>query len=256
MIFKYGSYSHDNGECSVRVSVEGIMDKFNRRMGDRIEYTILGIKSVATESDPAVTQANLTAALAALTAAYNVDYQDFGLYLENGSTMSRHVVANSETFGGVKVVRGPTFLTPEWGGRAEYLNSRMYFIVLRCEIRVGEGLWSWDQKLTIRGNGAPLWRYSPRMVGDPEPQTLQTSTSFFYVQEGTAVGRKEYPVPEDPLFPGITHGEQQLIVYESPKDIVVGSDPEMFATSWRYVMEATVSQGFSAFTVPSPGALL
>jgi len=255
MIFKYGSYSHDSCETLVRVSVDAIMDKFNRRMGEQIEYTIIGIKKVADEATEDATKASLTAALQDLTDAYNVDYEDFGLYHPDGTTPTRHIVLNSETFGGVKVIKPPTFMNPQWGGRTEYLNSRMYYIVLRAEIRVGEGLYSWDQKLTIKGTGGPKWRYSPREVGDPEYQTLQTATSFWYIQEGTAVGRKEYVAPDDPLFPGIEHGEDRIVVYESPKDIVYGSDPEMFVTSWRYMMEATSSQGFVSHDIPSIGTL-
>lgn len=255
MIFKYGSYSHDSGECLVRVSVDAIMDKFMRRMGEQIEFTIIGIKKVDDEATPALTQAALTTALQDLTDAYDVDYQDFGLYLADGTTATRHIVNNSETFGGTKVVKPPTFLNPQWGGRTEYLNSRMYYVVLRAEIRVGEGLYAWDQKITIKGTGGSKWRYSPRITGAPEAQTLQTATSFWYIQEGSAVGRKEYVAPDDPLFPTIEHGEERIWTFESPKDIRYGSDPEMFVSSWRYMMEATVAQGFSAFQIPGIGAL-
>jgi hypothetical protein len=224
-------------------------------MGEQIEYTIIGIKKVADAGSPAATQAALTSALDALIDAYNVDYQNFGLYLADGTTPTRHVVLNDETFGGVKVVKPPTFMNPQWGGRTEYLNSRMYYIVLRAEIRVGEGLYAWDQKITIKGTGGPKWRYSPRLVGSPEAQVLQTATSFWYIQEGSAVGRKDYVQPDAPLFPGIEHEEERIITYESPKDIVYGDDPEMFVTSWRYMMEATTDQGFTSHDIPSIGLL-
>lgn len=256
MIFKYGSYSHDQNEVLVRVSVDAIMDKFMRRMGEQIEFTIIGVKKVSDGATPALTQAALTTALQGLTDAYNVDYQDFGLYLDDGTTATRHIVTNAETFGGVKVVKPPTFMNPPWGGRTEYLNSRMYYVVLRAEIRVGEGLYAWDQKITIKGTGGSKWRYSPREVGSPEAQTLQTATSFWYIQEGSAVGRKEYVAPDDPLFSGIEHEEERIITYESPKDIRVDSDPEMFVTSWRYMMEATTDAGFTAFDVPTVDTLL
>lgn len=255
MIFKYGSYSHDQDEVLVRVSVDAIMDKFMRRMGEQIEFTIIGVKKVSDGATPALTQASLTTALQSLTDAYNVDYQDFGLYLNDGTTATRHKVLNAETFGGVKVVKPPTFMNPPWGGRTEYLNSRMYYVVLRAEIRVGTGLYAWDQKITIKGTGGAKWRYSPREVGDPEAQTLQTSTSFWYIQEGSAVGREGYVLPDDPLFPGIEHEEERILVYESPKDIRVGNDPEMFVCSWRYMMEATTDQGFTAHEVPTVEAL-
>jgi hypothetical protein len=42
----------------------------------------------------------------------------------------------------------------------------------------------------------------------------------------------------------------RVYTFETAKDIVVGG-AEMFATSWKYFMEATTSQGFNAFMLPS-----
>lgn len=259
MIFKYGTYAHDQDEVLVRVSTEAVFDRFQRRMADRHEYTIIGMKKVTDQATPALTQASLTTALNSLIAAYADDYKDFGLYLNDGTTPTAHVIQNSDTFGGVKVVKSPSFLNPEWGGRTEYLNSRMYYLVLRAEIRYGAGLYDWDQRLVIRGTGAPKWRYSPQEFGPPQAQTLQTHTSFWYIQEGHAVGRDEYLAPPSPLFPGIEHGEMRVVAYDSPKEITVGNSgtqAEMYTTSWKYFMEAVVSQGFSAFVLPDVDALV
>jgi hypothetical protein len=256
MIFKYGSYAHDQDEVMVRTSIQGIFDKFSRRMGDVIEYTIIGVKQVADNADPEVTKANLTAALQALTDAYDEDYQDFGLYHDDGSTPTRHVVENDETFGGVKVVAAPAFLNGPWTGRIEYTNRRTYAIVLRAEIRVGEGQYSWNERLTIRGTGGPKWRYSPTEVGYPQIQTLQTATTFWYVQEGDNVGRLDWEPPADPLFPIIEHGEMRVRTFDSPRDIVPPTlaNPlgrEMFPTSWKYFMEASLDQGLNPFDLPT-----
>ncbi len=250
MIFKYGSYSHDQDEVMLRITSQGIFDKFQRRMGDVHEWTILGVKKVASDPDPEVTKANLTTALDALIDAYNVDYEDAGLYLNDGTTLTRHAVTNSECFGGVKVVQPPSFLNGPWTGRVEYLDRRTYIIVLRFEIRVGDGYYSYRERIRIKGTGAAKWRYSPQMVGDAQAQTLQTATTFWYIQEGEAVGREDFVAPNDALFPSIVHGEMTEFEYTSAEDIVVGG-AEMYGTKWKYFMEATTSQGFSAFDVPS-----
>jgi hypothetical protein len=249
MIFQYGAYSHDADEVMVRTSVQWIVDKFNRRMGEVIEYTIIGVKKVADDPDPEVTKQNLTDALFDLTEAYNVDYQDFGMYHDDGVTPTRHIVFNEETFGGTKVVTPPSFINGPWGGRVEYTNTRTFFLVLRAEIRVGDGLYSLKQKLTVKGTGGLKWRYSPKISGSPDAQILQTATSFWYIQEGEAIGRTTFPVPADLLYPSIEHGEMRTIEYTDAQDIVVGG-AEMYGTSWSYAMEATVAQGFSAFVVP------
>ena len=252
MIFQYGGYSHDQDEVMVRTSVQGIFDKFNRRMGAMVEYTIVGVKQVPDDPDPEVTQSNLTSALEALADAYSMDYQNFGLYQDGGGP-TQHTVLNIDTFGGTKVVVPPSFMNGPWTGRIEYLNRRMYYLVLRAEFRVGSGLYSWNERITIKGTGGPLWRYSPREAGEPQGQVLQTATSFWYVQEGENVGRLDWEPPADPLYPSIEHGEMRVRTFETAKDVVVGG-AEMFGTSWKYFMEAVTSQGFSAFVLPSINA--
>lgn len=250
MIFKWGSYAHDPDTTMVRVSVQGIFDKFNRRMGDDIEYTIIGWLEGTPDADPEVTRASLTTKIEAFKTAYNSDYEDFGLYLDDGTTATAHTVLNSETFGGTKVM-SYGFTNGPWTGRIEYLNRRTFYVVLRAQIRVGSGLYSWKERLTIRGTGAAKWRYSPKISGAPDAQTLQTHTSFWYVQEGQAVGREDWPAPADPLFPSIEHGEMRVRTFETADDIVV-DNAEMYGTTWQYFMEATTDQGFSAFIQPEP----
>ena len=255
MIFSYGTYTHDQDEVMVRTSSQWIVDGFHRRMGEIIEYTIIGVKKVADDPDPAVTQANLTDALFDLSESYNLDNQDIELLQDDGGP-TRHVLYNEDTFGGIKVVVPPSFMNGPWGGRVEYTNCRTYYIVLRAEIRVGDGLFSLKQKLTVRGTGGPKWRYSPKLVGEPDGQVLQTATSFWYIQEGEAIGRTTLPIPADVLFPTIEHGEMRLIEYTDAADIRVGeteNQMEMYGTSWKYMMEATAAQGFSAFVVPTVG---
>lgn len=258
MIFRYGSYTHDQDEVMVRTSSQWLVDGFNRRMGEVIEYTIIGVKRVADDPDPAVTQAALTDALYDLTEAYNFDYKDIELLQDDGSTPTRHVLYNEDTFGGIKVVVPPSFMNGPWGGRVEYSNCRTYYIVIRAEIRVGDGLFSLKQKLTVRGTGGPKWRYSPKLVGSPDGQVLQTATSFWYIQEGEAIGRSDFPVPADVLYPGIEHQEMRLVEYTDAADIVVGksgNDAEMFGTAWKYMMETVSSEAFSAFVVPTVSEL-
>lgn len=257
MIFKYGSYSHAQDEVMVRTSETAILDKYMRRMGAVTEYTIFGVKIVPDNvAGPAATQADLTAALDAMVTAYELDYQDCGLYLNDGTTPTEHVVENADTFGGVKVVSPPSFINGPWTGRIEYLNRRTYFLVIRFEKRVGSGLYDWDERITIKGTGGEKWRYSPQETGSPQRQGLQALTTFQYVQEGSCIGRQDWEPPSEPLFPLIEHGELRVRVFESAKDKVYDGTElkqEMFGTSWRYVMETHVTHEFNAFVVPTIG---
>jgi len=244
MIFKYGSYAHEQAEVGVRAEYTSIFDTFRRRMGEKIRFTIIGVKR-------ADTQAALITKLNALFTAYMEDYKDFGLYLDDGVTPTNMVVSNAATFGGVKVVVPPSMINGPWSGRPEFANQKTYYFVLEAETRVGEGIYAWKQRLVVKGTGGPKWRYSPRQVGDPQVQTLQTNTSFWYIQTGANIGRKDYYPAEAPLFPSIEHGEMREVGYDSAREIRYPGEAELFGTDWKYFMEATVSQGFTSFLLPT-----
>lgn len=242
MILKWGSYAHAQDEVGIRIEKRSIFDTFNRRMGMIHEWTIIG-------AIHANSQSALTTALSSLETAYDSDYLNLILYLNDGTTATQHQLLNSATFGGTKVI-GFGYIDGPWKMRCEYANRRTFWIKIRGEIRTGTGHWAWHEKMSVKGTGGTKWRYMPRLSGAPIAQTLQTDTPFYYVQEGSAVGREAYIAAPGPVYPGIEHVEMREIAYHTPKDIRVG-DNEMYLTTWRYVMEATTDQGFSAFTIPT-----
>lgn len=241
---KYGDHWHATSEVGIRWETQWLFDTFRRRHGERLRVTIIGVLR-------ADSQAQLTTKMQELRDGYNEDYKDFTLYLDDDTTPTNHQILNADTFGGVKVVAGPSYINGPWSGRPEYANQRTYYIVLQAERRYGTGLYAWKERLVIRGTGGPKWRYSPQIVGDAQLQILQTNTTFHYIQEGVAIGHDDYPVPPNPLFPGIEHQDERVITFETPQEIVYGSAPRMPSSQWKYVMEAIVSQGFSAFTLPT-----
>lgn len=248
MRFVYNGYDHGESGVGIRMEYQGIFDSFKRRMGDKIR--IVGVGVIRED-----TQAALTAAITALMTAYEEDYGDCTLF-DNDGAETAHKIVNSNTYGGVKVVQPPTFINGPWSGQPEYANQRTYTFILQAETRTGFGVAAWKERLIIKGTGAPKWRYSPQITGDPQLQILQTNTSFWYIQEGRAVGHDEYVAPPGPLFPDAEHGDMREVTYETPSDIVYDKDSEsligrMPTTQWKYVMEATVSQGFTAFLLPS-----
>lgn len=242
---KYGTYWHDRNELAVRMEYRAKFDTFQRRIGEDIRVTIIGRKK-------ANSQAALTTALNNLFNAYQSDYLDFVLYLDDDVTPTNRILINSGTFGGVKVIAGPNMLDGKgiWGQRPDYAGQAAYYIVLGASTRVGSGQYAYQERLLIKGTGAAKWRYSPQITGAPQSQILQDQTSFWYIQEGSAVGRDAYLSPNAPLYPGIEHADMREIIYESPRDIVVG-DQELFGTRWKYFMEATTAQGFSSFVIPT-----
>lgn len=243
MLFKYGSYSHQQNSVALRITLISTFDRFRRRMGATQRWDLVGVVRGTSQSD-------LTTKLGALETAYDSDYQDWTLCLDDGSTPSVHVVTSAGTFGGTKVLSGVNYLNGPWSGRPEYANQRTFTVSLGMETRVGTGYYSWKEKLTIRGTGGPRWRFSPSIDAVPLAQTLQLYTSFHLIQEGTLLAREDWYAPQTPVEPSWEHQELREVSYETADDIVVG-DQEMFRTSWRYVMELNAYAGFSSLTVPS-----
>jgi hypothetical protein len=253
-ILRWGSYQHDQDEVGVRIQYRAVMDEFGRRMADIHTWHILGAKHVPIESTHEATQANVTSALTSLEMAYLQDYQNLQLFLNNGAP-TRHNMFNFQMFGGTHVMAFG-YMDGPWKMRTEYANMRTFYAIVQGEERYGSGLYSWNEKLTIKGTGGPKFLYMPQMVGPPIPQIVQTDTTFYYIQEGRAVGRKAYIIPPDPLYPGIEHLDQRVITYGTPLEYrfnkAAGTfDKEKFVTQWRYVMEATSAQGFESFPDPN-----
>lgn len=245
MRWVYNGYQHDISENAVRAEYTAIFDNFKRRIGEKIRFTVLGVKRADTQND-------LDAALTSLILAYNNDYGDCTLFMDDGS-QSVIRLNNSDTFGGVKVVVPPSFINGVWSGRPEFARQKTYYLVLEAETRLPAVYYGWKSRLVVKGTGGPKWRYSPQIAGDPQYQGLQTSTSFWYIQQGSSIGRLDYTNADPPLFPTIEHQEMRELVYDSAQQIRVtnsGIEAELLPREWKYFMEATTSQGFTSFLIP------
>ena len=241
MKLTWGSYDHDDDSVGVKIRYQSTFDKFGRRIGEVQEWHIIGA-IIGTD------QADLKTKLASLEQAYNTDYKNLILYHNDGTTQSQHKLTNNTTFGGTHVhffgyIEGP------WKMQLEYANRRTFHIVIRGETRVGTGLYAWQERLIIKGTGGQKFRYMPSLNAVPELQVLQQSTTFFYVQKGSAIGRKGYPIIPTAVFPKIEHLEQRKVIKDTPKDIRVNG-AELYLIQWEYVMEATTLQSLSNFTLP------
>jgi len=247
MILKWGSYAHAQDEVGIRIHRRVIRDTFGRRMGAVHDWHIIGAVH-------GTSQADLTTKLAALEAAYDDDYLDLILFLNDGSTETAHKLVTANTFGGTHKT-GFGYMDGPWKMQLEYANRRTFWITVRAEFRTGTGTYAWKERVRIKGTGGEKFRYMPRLIGVPIAQTLQTATSFYYIQEGSAIGRQAFIVPPGPLYPSIEHEDEREIGYYTPEDLKwdgTALDKEMYLTTWRYVMEATTDQNFSAFVVPNP----
>jgi hypothetical protein len=228
MYLKYGNYQHAANEVSVVISRQGIFSDGGIPRGVRERWDIQGRLQAAD-------QASLTAAINALTAAYSLQAQDVGFFLDGGQPTS-HVISAATTNGGVRVVVPPSF--PEGKG-AEYSTFRSYTIALEAERLDGQAtLLNWTETLRFRGGG-PQFAFLEPINGSPQKQLLKQATTFHATQSGEALGYLSYPLPATPIWPDAEHVNQREVHYELPKRSGRPGSPTytQFKIGWSYQFE-------------------
>ena len=217
MILTYGNYSHPNGTCAVVTSsntvftASGIPAMTTTRVG--IEGNLLADSSLSTA---AALTADLTTKIQALEAAYKQVGVDLILTDENG-TLTAHVIRNSETLGGIRVIEPPHY---PYGSGAEYANYRRFRVGLEADILPTGGnqpiYLMFQETLTLSGGG-PEYAWTAPIIGMPQRQIVRQQITYRAVQSGFAVGFRQRPTPPLPLWPNalaqspdITYGSPQI----------------------------------------------
>ncbi len=130
------------------------------------------------------------------------------------------------------------------GDAAELVNTRTFAIKLRAVYDAanepgGDDLVSWQESITIEGNGGPL------IVGVHEMPGVQTAggpivyeicprTIQGYIQQGMAVGYSTYPTPPGPVNPEGHFGHKQRITRISGRS--AGNGIRLYGVRWYYSM--------------------
>jgi len=187
---KYGSFSLLGYEASLSVRVEAVRSSLGFNTTRMVRFDIDG-ELVNTD------QYAVTTRLSAIQSAFNIDYQDIGLYHDNNSP-TVHVLANGgDNLTGNKVLYAEYPQTKD----GEYVTGRKFKIGIGAEIYASEtNILEYKDTITYKGNGGPVWKwidnpwwgYYPVMVA---PRSLQTIT-----HEGYVVGMLGYELPPTPFF--------------------------------------------------------
>ena len=228
MILAYGDYRHALGETAVIISREGVFAPSGEQLAVREHWRIEGALQAATS-------ALLTQAIQALVDAYSQSGLNLTLYLPDGTTPSAHRIVSSQTLGGTRVVRPPSF--PQGKG-AEYTTYRGYSIEIEAEIPTtnsSSALLFWDEVLTFSGGG-PRWTYLATLTGTPILQTLQQATPYRVTQVGRAIGYSSYPTPASPIWPLALHADESTITRKLPRR-AAGGEPARdveYEVTWSY----------------------
>jgi hypothetical protein len=226
MYLKYGSYTHAQNEPAVQISKRAVFSPRGYRQSVRETWRIVGVLHAAS-------QAALTAALAGLRSAYNVNGLDLGLYLDDQTTLTDHALISAAALGGTRVAA----LDFPTGQGAEYSTFRSYSIAVEADFPdASNNLLDFSETLSFEGTGGPRVIFLDTLEGLPQPQLAQQRTTYRARQQGRAVGLASYPPVAAPLWPAAEMQQERRLVIRAPKR-VAGNLTE-FVVEWTYVFES------------------
>src|SRR5258708_7262737 len=184
MYLRYGPYTHAQNEPAVQIGKRAIFSPRGLRQAVRETWRIVGVLHAA--SQPA-----LTAAIAGLRAAYNVNGYDLGLYLDDQTTLTDHVMTSTAALGGTRV----TALDFPTGSGAEYSTFRSYSITVEADFPdTSNNLLDFSETLSFAGSGGPRIGFFSPLPGVAPPQNARPPAAH----PGRPAGRGARPWPVSP----------------------------------------------------------
>lgn len=165
--------------------------------------------------------------------------------LQTDGTATRFILGETGSFGGCKVLDGPTFTLED--GKAHYCTGLPFTVAMEAEYPVlGAQLVAFQETITRVGTGGPRRVTIELDNAFPAEQIVSQATPVVVVQTGEAIGFATYPVFPDPIFPtqvDLPDGYQTTV--GSPR--VDGGAYVDFPIRWNYRM--TLPQ---TVTIPYP----
>lgn len=226
--FTYGAYQHPNAEVNLaKMSIAYRMSPRGRRM-ERVDTMHL-FGQFCEDST-----AEVMARIDELINAYSFDYNDAGLYLDDG-TATRHKLVNTDSISGVRV------LHRSWDGSPEELaTTRTFDIVLQATYPDNETqLLEWNETVETVGTGGPRFDVVDTYFG-PYAQLVAQSTAQRIVQSGSAVGYTAYVDFPAPLYPANEHLDRRTLTRGSGKQR--GLIATHFPCRWNYFFSLAAPQ--------------
>lgn len=226
MYVQYGAYKHASGEVAIQpIGRNAFRNEAGVVYGFTERWKLSGFLQTAT---PAL----MTVAIAALEAAYSKQFQNLGLFNDDGSPTA-HGILSANTRGGVQVVGPPSY--PQGFG-AEYSTFRSYEIILEWDrIFPGTGLIAFTESIHYSGGG-PLNLHMETLNTPPQKQLVKQFTTFRAVQRGMAIGEFSYPFAPPPIWPGDLEKALPELDVTAPKRF--GVNFAEYGLQWAYYFAA------------------
>jgi len=228
VIFKFGNYSHRVDSTGTQFECTPIMDFRQEAWALTyrwpIEFRLINAGQSSKDMDSAITT---------LENAYKQTATSAALLHDDG-TPTVHSLSASNTIGGIRVVKPPSYMKYQNG---EYVTYRTGSIVLEAMVKLTDDAYriiDFSESIDMEGGGPEFAHLQPN-VGFAVKQQTRTATKFIATQSGRIVHLGAYgPVPP-PLWPSAQMRPVKLRA-ESPK--YVGDVAHSFPTSYTYQFEA------------------
>ncbi|WP_437187866.1 hypothetical protein SH668x_001277 [Planctomicrobium sp. SH668] len=233
MIFKYGSYTHERKEVTVKVSSEVVRTPRDVAYGMNVRIDVSG--SIFGDSQSALIQN-----IQALIAAYAFDGQDVSLTFNDGTPTPDLTIRNIDTIGGVRVLSIPTL---DVRNLAEYSTYWDYSISLEATIKsgavqMGNWLWEFDESIEVIGLGGPTFTHVPLKWFRWQKQRNRSNSLCRATQSGTITGLGGY-LPNllpGPRWPDDLVNDSVRIRYSQPTRL--GNTYMLFRIDYGYQFES------------------
>ena len=225
---KYGSFSHALEEASVSISRQSMLADNGVPYSITTRWDIEGTLITATQAD-------LSTAINNLTAAYSQTGLDAQLLFDDNSQTS-HTLLTANCWGGVRVVRPPSF--PSSAG-AEYTTYRNFAVSLEGEEIIGAsgaGILKWEEEVSVKGTGGPRRTVIEVLSCYPQEQVTTTNSVVSATQRGSAVGLFFFPTAPSPLWPDAEQVSERMIAAKGPRAMGSGGNRmyREYQISWSY----------------------
>lgn len=237
MILQYANQNRPNGEVGVTVNRRALLDGAQQYWAYEEIWTIEGwIRTQASPESAARTY--IKTQQAAVERMFSANGRDLKLLMPDGRTATHHVLLNSQTLGGVRIVEPVSY--------SDYTGTSL---VTHCKYRVvlqgikptattqllGDRVLDFKEELSREGGG---YRdaYVETALGRPQRQRARRYTPYRVIQKGSAVGLYTRPTIPPPIWPQAAISPEPAIVTGAPER--VGSALVRWPISWQYIFES------------------
>lgn len=263
MIFRYrapsghgaGGFSFHLNEATVNTLKRArTYNRLGKRRSTVVTMHVTGkLLEVYGSSGWMSSQSEVTTAIDGLETDFLDDLRDgtvAGLYLDDGTTPTSHILTSADAMDGVKV------LQIQYGkaGGAEYTNLRSFDIVLQAEYQqdgLGGNIQYFRETIRTVGFGGPKTVYVPTFDGGVQGFVIWDATPQHIYQQGEVYALTASPITyvPAPIYPD--ENDERQIANIGPLDRVGGQYD--WGSRWSYHMVRTGGGVVFSLASLSPG---